>query len=441
VQERGLQGAERGFPLVRRARRAIASGDLDAALAASELAQAVGAETGDDDVRTLALLTGGHAHALLGDATASAHCLDEVMVAVQAGEVTPTLAGVAYCAVISASMGMFDLARAREWTAALSAWCDAQPELVPYQGLCRVHRTQLMVMQGSWADAAGEATQACQRLEPPALGEAHYQLGELHRLAGDFAAAEDAFRQANRWGRRPEPGLALLRLAQGRPAAAAASLRGVVAQDAGGGDLSTDPGERPRLLSAYAEVLLAVPDLPAARGVSEELTAFAARVQAPMLSALADSTAGSILAAQGRDDEALMVLRRAWRGWQALGIPYESARVRRTLGLVYRHVGDDEAASMEFDAARWIFEGLGAAPDVASIDHELHGTRTGPDGLTAREIEVMRLAAKGHSNREIALQLFVSEKTVARHLSNIYTKLGISSRAAATAYAYDHGLV
>jgi DNA-binding CsgD family transcriptional regulator len=160
-----------------------------------------------------------------------------------------------------------------------------------------------------------------------------------------------------------------------------------------------------------------------------------------MLSALADSTAGSILAAQGRDDEALMVLRRAWRGWQALGIPYESARVRRTLGLVYRHVGDDEAASMEFDAARWIFEGLGAAPDVASIDHELHGTRTGPDGLTAREIEVMRLAAKGHSNREIALQLFVSEKTVARHLSNIYTKLGISSRAAATAYAYDHGLV
>jgi DNA-binding CsgD family transcriptional regulator len=333
---------------------------------------------------------------------------------------------------------MFDLVRAQECTVALSAWCDTQPELVPYRGQCLVHRTQLLAMRGAWTDAMGEARQACALLEPPALGEAHYQLAELHRLAGDVEAAEDAYRQANRWGKRPEPGLALLRLAQGRAPSAAAALRGILT-DAGG--VSTEPGERPRLLAAYAEVLLAVPDVAAAREASTELSALAAQLPTPLLVALAESTAGAVALADGREEEGMSALRRAWRGWQDLGMPYEAARTRRLLGRAHRQLGDEEAASMEFDAARWAFDSLGASPDVAAVDREEGAASGRPDGLTSREVEVVRLAAAGRSNREIALQLFLSEKTVARHLSNVYAKLGISSRAAATAYAYDHGLV
>jgi DNA-binding CsgD family transcriptional regulator len=440
VLERDLRGPERGLPLLLLARQALETGDLDRALAASREARLIGEQAGDPDVCTIANLNTGHVHALRGEALLGARCFDEVMVAVQAGEVTPILAGLAYCAVVSASMGMFDLVRAREWTAALSTWCDSQPELVPYRGQCQVHRTELMLMQGSWTDAVAEARTACEHLDPPALGSAHYQLGELHRLSGDFIAAEESYREANRWGRRPEPGLALLRLSQGRASAAAASLRRIV-EDTTGLDASHEAGERPRLLVAYAEVALAVSDVPAARAASDELSAIAASVHAPLLTALADSCSGAVALAEGRAAEAMAVLRRAWRAWQELGMPYEAARVRRTLALAYRSLGDDEAASMEFDAARWAFEGLGAGPDVAVIDRDQLRATPGPDGLTGREVEVVRLAAAGKSNREIAVQLFLSEKTVARHLSNVYTKLGISSRAAATAYAYDHGLV
>jgi DNA-binding CsgD family transcriptional regulator len=297
-----------------------------------------------------------------------------------------------------------------------------------------------MVMRGAWGDAIGEARLACRQLQPPALGEAHYQLGELHRLAGDFTAAEDAYRQANRWGKRPEPGLALLRLAQGRATAAAAELRSVVA-DSAEPSTSSEPGDRPRLLAAYAEVLLAVPDVAGARRASEELSGIAGALSAPLLSALAESTAGAVALAERREPEAIGLLRRAWKRWQDLAMPYEAAKVRRLLGRAYRQLGDEDAASMEFDAARWAFESLGAGPDVAAVDRDAGSSAAGPDGLTGREVEVVRLAAAGKSNREIAFELFLSEKTVARHLSNIYAKLGISSRAAATAYAYDHRLV
>jgi DNA-binding CsgD family transcriptional regulator len=443
VHDQALTGVERGLPLALRARVALGSGDLEQALALSAQARQIGAEGPDPDLLAVANLTAGHAHALRGEPRLAARYLDEVMVSVQAAEVTPTLAGLAYCAVISAALGMFDLVRAREWTTALTSWCEDQPELVPYRGQCLVHRAQIMAMQGSWDDARGEARAACDQLEPPALGEAHYQLGELHRLAGEFALAEDAYRLANRCGRRPEPGLALLRVAQGRAPAAAAALRMVVAEPAGA-DASTDPAERPNLLAACVTVLLAVPDLPAARAASEELSAIATLVDAPMLTALAGSAAGAVALAEGDAAAALPVLRRAWRGWRDLGMPYQAASLRRSIGGCYRRLGDEEAASMEFEAARWAFEALGAVPDVAALDHEARDGQPsgpGPGGLTGREVEVVRLAATGKSNREIAVLLFLSEKTVARHLSNIYTKLGISSRSAATAYAYDHGLV
>jgi DNA-binding CsgD family transcriptional regulator len=440
VEERHLAGAERGLPLVLRGRQAFEAGDLDTAMTASELARTISAETGDADLATLANLNCGRIHALRGEMALGARCFDEVMVAVQAGEVTPSLAGLAYCAIISSSLGMFDLPRAREWTAALGAWCDEQPELVPYRGQCLVHRTELMVMQGSWADAADEARLACNQLSPPALGSAHYQLAELHRLAGDLTAAEDGYREANRWGCRPEPGLSLLRLAQGRTGVAVAGLQRAL-DDSIHPDGSSEPGERPRLLAAYAEVLLAVPDVEGALAASAELDKVAAAIQAPLLTALAQSTAGAVALAQGRAEDAVRELRPAWRGWQDLSMPYEAARVRWFLGRAYRLLGDDDAASMEFDAARWAFEGLGATPDVAALDREASTAARSPDGLTSREVEVVRLAAAGLSNREIAVRLFLSDKTVARHLSNVYTKLGISSRAAATAYAYDHGLV
>jgi ATP/maltotriose-dependent transcriptional regulator MalT len=440
VEERHPAGAVQGLPDALAARQALADGDLEAALLAAERARTVGRTSGAADLTTIANLSCGHAHLLGGDAVQAARCFDEVMVSVQAGEVTPILSGLSFCAVISASLGMFDLARAQESTAALTAWCDAQPELVPYRGQCIVHRAQLMAMRGAWQDAVQEAQLACDCLQPPALGDAHYQLGELHRLVGDVEAAEAAYREANRCGRRPEPGLALLRLAQGRATTAATNLRGVLA-DPGVATASTQPGERPVLLAAYAEVLLEVPDVVTARQASDELAAWASRYGAPLLVALSQGVAGAVTLAEGRAQEAIGVLRGAWRCWQELGMPYEAARVRRTLGKALRALGDLDSASMEFDAARWSFESLGATPDVVAVDREEGVGPSAPDHLTRREVEVMRLVATGRSNREVAALLFLSEKTVARHLSNIYTKLGISSRAAATSYAYDHGLV
>jgi DNA-binding CsgD family transcriptional regulator len=362
------------------------------------------------------------------------------MVAVLAGEVTPISSGHVYCGVILGCEQAHELGRAREWTTALTEWCEGQPDLVAFTGRCMVHRAQIMRMDGSWQAAIAEAQRAAERClkgeNRVAAGEAHYQRGEVHRLRGEHSAAEEAFREASGHGWEPQPGLALLRLAQGNRRAAEAAIRRVISE---GGD----PGRRARLLPAYVEIMVAVDDLEAAERGCAELDRIAQAEETPgALSAAAAQARGLVELAAGNWQASLASLRPAAEQWRHLAAPYECARVRELVGRACASLGDEDSARLELEAARQTFARLGAATDLARIEG-----RSGHDGasdqheLTKRELEVLRLLSAGETNREIAAGLVVSIRTVDRHVSNIYAKLGVSSRAAATSYAHQHGLV
>jgi DNA-binding CsgD family transcriptional regulator len=433
-----LDCVEQGYLLFPVGLQRLVEGDAAAAAASFDEATRIGGRFGDPDLLALGRLGLGGVRLAEGETAAGVALLDEAMIAVEAGEVSPTVAGIVYCAVIEACQEIYDLRRAQQWTASLTRWCAAQPDLVPYRGQCLVHRSEIMALHGAWPDAMDEARQAAQRLTAPpgqpAAGLAFYQQGELHRLRGELTRAEDAYHQASQWGRDPQPGLALLRLAQGQVDTAAAAIRRVV-------DEASDFVSRSRLLPAQVEILLAAGDVKAASAAAGELARLAEGLGAPFLTAVAAHAQGAVLLAEGDPRAALVVLRGAWLAWQELEVPYEVGRVRVLIGLACRELGDQDGAKMELDAARWVFHQLAAAPDLARVEALSGRAAGGPGRLTARELEVLRMVAAGETNKAIAAELFVSERTVDRHMSNIYAKLGVSSRAAATAHAYQHGLL
>jgi len=409
--------------------------DADATAAAGA---EIGERYGDADLVALAIHAQGRARALAGRVEEGLTLLDEAMVAVTAGELSPIVTGLIYCSVIESCHEVFALRRAREWTAALTQWCAGQPDLVSFNGTCLVHRAELMQLQGTWPDALAEARQASERyarqLRELATGQAYYRQAEIQRLQGDFDQAEESYRAASRCGREPQPGLALLRLEQGNGEAAASAIRRAVSE-------TEEPLKRARLLPAYVEIMLAIGDTGAARGGLDDLEAIAERYErSDMLGALTAQSRGAVELAGGDCALALRSLREAEQAWRELDAPYDAARVRLLVAQACRALGDGDAATMELDAARGVFEQLGAAPDLARLG-SLAGPSPDTHGLTPRELEVLRLVAAGHTNREIASQLVISEHTVARHVQNIFAKLGLSSRTAASAFAYEHDLV
>ena len=439
LDEDGSDCAERGYLLLPQGIQALYSGDPAAAYPIFSEALAIGERFRESDLIALGRLGRGQSLLRLGQTAEGLALLDEVLVSVTAGEVSAVVVGVVYCSAIEVCKAIFDLRRAQEWTAVLTQWCDSQPDLVPYRGQCLVRRSEIMQFHGAWQDAIAEAQRAFERLSEPrdgALGSARYQQAELHRLRGEFAEAEAAYRQASEWGNSPEPGLALLRLAQGNPAAAEAIIRRAL-------DEANDHVTRSGLLPAYAEIMLAAGDLEAARKAAGDLAEIARGYEAPVLRALAAHAMGAVLLAEGDARGGLASLRGASTAWHALDAPHEAARTRVLVGLACRALGDEDGAAFEFEAARRTFQQLGALPHLAALDALTVEAVAMPatSVLSPRELEVLRLVATGKTNRVIAVELFISERTVARHVSNIFTKLGLSSRAAATAYAYEHQLV
>jgi DNA-binding CsgD family transcriptional regulator len=365
--------------------------------------------------------------------------LDEAMLSVSTGELSPIPSGIVYCGVILACRAAYELGRAAEWTAALTKWCAEQPDMVAFTGRCLVHRTEIMHLRGAWSEALAEARRAGERCiqgsNLRAAGEASYLEGDIHRLRGEFEAAEAAYREANQRGREPQPGLALLRLAQGSTARAMATIRRALAE-------SSARPTRAALLPAAVEIMHAAGETDEAGAACDELEEIAAGYEGGMLDAVAAQSRGALLLAEGDAEGALVTLRRATLGWQELDAPYETARARALVARACRLLGDDEGAAFELAAAQEAFTALSAAPALAEIDVLVEpAVSRAAHGLTKRELEVLRLVAAGRTNKAIAAELVLSERTVERHVSNIFAKLRVSSRAEATAFAYRHELV
>lgn len=445
VEEHELDTVERGYLLVPAGLMALGAGEAEVARERFGEAEHLGRRFGDNDLAALGVLGRGEALLRSGRTSDGLRLYDEAMVSVTAGETSPTISGLVYCAVINSCHQVFDLRRAGEWTAALDRWCDRQPGLVPYRGQCLVHRAQVLQIRGEWAAAIAEVEGARRRLsEPPhpAVGMAHYQLGELHRLRGELRDAEHAYRQAHAAGRDPQPGLALLRLAEGAADSAAAAIDGAL-------ESADDRVARAQLLPAYVEIMLTAGRSDDATAAADELDALADDGPT-MLAAVAAQTRGSLLLANGNADAALGPLRSALDAWQELGAPYEAAQVRVLLAAACRQLHDHDRAELECAAARDVFATLGALPALASLKRQVAdargagGRREAPAArrtVTDRELDVLRLVAAGRTNREIAGELSISERTVERHLGNIFTRLDVPNRAAAIAFAYDHGML
>ena len=438
VDREGGDCVERGYLLLPEAFRQEAAGDWSAAAEAASGAVEIAERFADRDLFALAVHEQGHVLVTHGQVAEGLRLLDEAMVVVTTGELSPIVSGIVYCGVILACQEAYEPGRAREWTAALTEWCAAQPDMVAFTGRCLLHRAEVLQLSGAWPEALGEARRAVERSERAsnmaAAGEARYREGELLRMRGELDAADECYREASRLGCEPQPGLALLRLAQGDARVAAAAIRRAMAE-------ATESG-RGALIPACVEIMLSIGECGEARAALEELERLAARHSGPLLEAMGSSARGTLELAEGDAGAALTALRRAVWEWQELEAPYQAARARVDVGLACRALGDEDAAARELEAAREEFERLEARPDLERAEGLAKGVE--PDdrrGLTKRELEVLRRLAAGDTNRAIAAELVLSVRTIDRHVSNIFAKLGVSSRAEAVSHAYRHRLI
>ncbi len=431
---------ERGYMLLPVTFERTARGEWQAAAQAAAEAAAIGERFGDQDLFSLATHERGHILVRNGRLREGVALLDEAMVAAVAGELSPIVTGIVYCGVILACQEAHEVGRAAEWTAALSEWCEAQPDLVAFTGRCRVHRAEIMQLRGSWPEAIEEAERAAERSaagqNESAVAEAYYRRAEILRSRGELAAAEVGYGEAARRGREPQPGLALLRVAQDDPGAALAAIRRALTE-------AREKGKRAELLPACVVVMLAAGEVGAAREACDALAELVGDYEGGALPAAAATARGAVELAEGEVEAALLSLREAMALWRALEAPYETAKTRELWAAACEALEDRDSCRLEREAARATYAELGAALDLRRIDSLLgrEETASGPGGLSPRELEVLALVAGGATNKRIAEELVISVRTVDRHVSNILAKLGVSSRAAATAWAHQHGVL
>jgi DNA-binding NarL/FixJ family response regulator len=430
------EGAEHGYLLYLDLESALAAGDLDGVIAKGSYLRDMGERYGDANLAASGVLFEGRAFVRQGRLKEGMALLDEAMVAVLSDRLVPEWAGNIYCHLMAVFHELVDIRRAAEWVDATARWLDGLPSAVLFAGICRVHRSQVLHITGRWEQAEREAVRVCEELAQvhvSGASEGFYQVGEIRRLRGELGAAEQSYERAHEGGRDPQPGLALLRLAQGRPDSASASIHAALVAE-GENRLARAP-----LCAAEVEIALATRSLDTARRACEELESTAAVYRTSGLEAMAAHARGALALDEGAADSALSILRDACRRWRELGADYNASKVCVLLARAYEAVGDADAASRELEAAASAFDRLGAVLDarvVAALRRQEHA----PGGLSDREVEVLALVAIGRSNREVAKALFISQKTVARHLSNIFTKLGVSRRTEAAAYAFEHRL-
>jgi ATP/maltotriose-dependent transcriptional regulator MalT len=427
---------EAGYVHILRMFGCLAGGQFADALEHAEAAAALGRKHADRDLLALGVCAQGRLGLLLGRVADGLSRMDEALAVVATGETSPIITGQVYCTAIEGCQDIGELGRVEEWTAVLHRWCATQPGLIAFSGQCSVHRGQLMRLHGAFAEAIEEFDLAIARYRAMgstgAIGLAAYERGDVHRLRGEFDAAEASFRQAGEHGFDPQPSLALLWWEQGRGAAARGAVRRLLSE-------STDSIQRVRLLPAAVQITAGSGDLDEARACATELHGLAAEFGCSGLRATAAYAMGSVELATGDPAGGMPYLRSAQQLWTTLDCPYEAARTRALIGRCCAELGDQDSAAEQWQSAHRTFVDLGAAPAAADVAHRL-APSAAPAGLTAREVEVLRLVASGRSNAQIAAQLVLSEKTVARHLSNIFTKLDVPSRTAAAAYAFEHRL-
>lgn len=430
------EGVEHGYLVYLDLENSLAEGDLGAVIERARHVADTGRRFGDANLVAAGVLFEGRAQVRGGEMREGMSLLDEAMVAVLSDDLMPEWAGNIYCHLMAAFHELVDIRRAAEWVEATQRWLDTLPAAVLFTGICRVHRSQLLQVTGAWEQAEREARRVCEDLaDIHVLGaaEAHYQVGELQRLRGDLPGAEVSYRQAHERGHDPQPGLALLRLAQGRLDAASASIQTALVAE------TQNRLARAPLCAAQVEIALAAGSIDVARRACEEVEATASVFSSSGLQATALHSRGAVALGDGLAEQALPILRDACRRWRELGAEYNASKVCVLLARAYAELGDADASQRELDAAVSVFNRLGAVPDAQQVV-ALGVGKWHPDGLTAREAEVLALVATGMSNRAVARSLSLSEKTVARHLSNIFTKLNVASRTEAAGYAFAHGL-